>query len=58
MVESDIVLLYICLVSGESSMLWDSVWQLYRPRGVLPYDVRQRKVLDVAIDEVSGALSK
>jgi hypothetical protein len=38
-------------------MQWDLVWQLYRPLGGLPYDVRQRKVLDIAIDEVSEALS-
>jgi hypothetical protein len=38
-------------------MLWDLVWQLYRPLGGLPYDVWQRKVLDIAIDEVSGPLS-
>jgi hypothetical protein len=33
------------------------VWQLYRPLRGLPCDVRQRKVLDIVIDEVSGALS-
>jgi hypothetical protein len=33
------------------------VWQLYRLLGGLPYDVRLRKVLDIAINEVSGALS-
>jgi hypothetical protein len=38
-------------------MQWDPVWQLYRPLGGLPCDIRQRKVLDIAIDEVSGALS-
>jgi hypothetical protein len=38
-------------------MQWDPVWRLYRPLRGLPYDVRQRKVLDIAIDEVSGALS-
>jgi hypothetical protein len=38
-------------------MQWDMVWQLYRPLGGLPCDVQQRKVLDIAIDEVSGALS-
>jgi hypothetical protein len=38
-------------------MQWDSVWQLYRPLGGLPCDVWQRKVLDIAIDEVSGSLS-
>jgi hypothetical protein len=44
-------------VSGGSSMQWDPVWQLYRPLGGLLSDVRQRKVLDIAIYEVSGALS-
>jgi hypothetical protein len=38
-------------------MQWDLVWRLYRPLGGLPCDVRQRKVLEIAIDEVSGALS-
>jgi hypothetical protein len=38
-------------------MQWDPVWRLYRPLRGIPYDVRQRKVLDIAIDEVSGALS-
>jgi hypothetical protein len=38
-------------------MQWDTVWQLYRPLEGLPYDVWQRKVLKIAIDEVSGALS-
>jgi hypothetical protein len=38
-------------------MQWDSVWQLYRPLRGLLCDVRQRKVLYIAIDEVSGALS-
>jgi hypothetical protein len=38
-------------------MQWDSVWRLYTPLGGLPCDVRQWKVLDIAIDEVSGALS-
>jgi hypothetical protein len=38
-------------------MQCDPVWQLYRHLGGLPSDVRQRKVLDIAIDEVSGALS-
>jgi hypothetical protein len=32
------------------------VWGLYRPLRALSYDVQQRKVLDIAIDEVSGAL--
>jgi hypothetical protein len=39
-------------------MQWDPVWRLYRPpQRSFPCDVRQRKVLDIAIDEVSGALS-
>jgi hypothetical protein len=38
-------------------MQWDPVWPLYRPLGGLPFDVRQLKVLDIAINEVSGALS-
>jgi hypothetical protein len=38
-------------------MQWDPVWRLYRPLGGLPCDVWKRKVLDIAIDEVSGALS-
>jgi hypothetical protein len=39
-------------------MQWDSVWRLYRPlEGLFPYDVQQWKVLDITIDEVSGALS-
>jgi hypothetical protein len=44
-------------VSGGSSMQCDPMWRLYRHLGGLPSDVRQRKVLDIAIDEVSGALS-
>jgi hypothetical protein len=38
-------------------MQWDPVWQQYRPLGGLPCDIHQQKVLDIAIDEVSGALS-
>jgi hypothetical protein len=38
-------------------MQWDLVWRLYRPLEGLPCDVQQRKVLDIAIDEVLGALS-
>jgi hypothetical protein len=38
-------------------MQWDPLWRLCRPLGGLPCDVRQRKVLDIAIDEMSGALS-
>jgi hypothetical protein len=44
-------------MSGGSSMQWDPVWRLYRPLGGLPCDVRQWKVLDIAIDEESVALS-
>jgi hypothetical protein len=44
-------------ISGGSSVRWNLVWQLYRPLKGLPCDVRQRKVLGKAIDEVSGALS-
>jgi hypothetical protein len=33
------------------------VWRLYRPIIGLPYDVRQRKVLDITIDDVLGAMS-
>jgi hypothetical protein len=55
MIESDIVLLYIYdPLFGGSSMQWDPVWRLYIPLGGLPCDVWQRKVLDIAIDEVSG----
>jgi hypothetical protein len=46
-----------CPVSGGSSMQWYPMWRLYRPLGGLPCDVRQWKVLDIAIDEVLGALS-
>jgi hypothetical protein len=38
-------------------MWWDPVWWLYRPLKGLPCDVWQWEVLDIAIDEVSGALS-
>jgi hypothetical protein len=38
-------------------MQWDLVWRLYRPLRGLPCDVRQRNVLDIAIDEVLGVLS-
>jgi hypothetical protein len=33
------------------------VWEMYIPLRGLPCDVRWRKVLDIAIDEVSGAMS-
>jgi hypothetical protein len=57
MVESDIILLYIQSVLGGSSMHWDPVWWLYKHLRGLPCDVRQWKVLGIAINEVSGALS-
>jgi hypothetical protein len=38
-------------------MQWDPLWRLCTPLGGLPCDVRQWKVLDIAIDEMSGALS-
>jgi hypothetical protein len=44
-------------MSSGSSMQSDPVWRLYRPLGGLPCDVRQWKVLDIAMDEVSVALS-
>jgi hypothetical protein len=44
-------------VRHEHEKKSDPVWRLYRPLGGLPCDVRQWKVLDIAIDEVSGALS-
>jgi hypothetical protein len=57
MVESDIVLLYIqsCVwgiiyVVGPGVATVQTTWRLF------PCDVRQRKVLDIAIDDVSGAL--
>jgi hypothetical protein len=57
MVESDIVFLYVRSCVWEIIYAVGPVWRLYRPLGGLPCDVRQRKVLDIAIDEVSGALS-
>jgi hypothetical protein len=38
-------------------MQCDPVWRLYRPLRGIPCDIGQLKVLDIAIDEVSGALS-
>jgi hypothetical protein len=43
-------------MSRGSSFQCDPVWRLYRPLGGL-FTVTERKVLDIAIDEVSGALS-
>jgi hypothetical protein len=57
MVESDIILFYI------RSRVWEiiyavgpSVATVQTPRRPFPCDIRQWKVLDIAIDEVSGAL--
>jgi hypothetical protein len=58
MVESDIVLLYIrSCVRGIIYAVGPSVATVQTPQRPFPCDVRQRKVLDIAIDEVSGALS-
>jgi hypothetical protein len=57
MVELDNVLLYIRSHVCGSSVQWDPVWRLYRPLGGLPYDVRQWKVLYIAINEVSVPVS-
>jgi hypothetical protein len=58
MVESDIVLLYIrSHVWGIIYIVGPGVVTVQTPRRPFPCDVRQRKVLDLAIDEVSGALS-
>jgi hypothetical protein len=56
MVESDIVLLYIgSRVWGIMYAVAPSAATIQTPRR--PCDVRQWKVLDIAINEVSGALS-
>jgi hypothetical protein len=58
MVESDIVLLYIwSRVWGIIHVVGPSVVTVQTPWRPFPYDAWQRKVLDIAIDEVSGALS-
>jgi hypothetical protein len=57
MVESTLSYCIYDPVFRGSSMQCDLVWRLYRPLGGLPCDVRQQKVLDIAIDEVLGALS-
>jgi hypothetical protein len=55
MVESDIVLLYIrSRVWGIIYAMGPGVVTVQSPRRSFPCDVRQRKVLDLAIDEVSG----
>jgi hypothetical protein len=58
MIESDIVLLYILsYVWGIIYVVGPNVATVQTPRRPFSCDVRQRKVLDIAIDEVSGALS-
>jgi hypothetical protein len=58
MVESDIVLLYIrSRVWGIIYVVGLGVATIQTPQRPFPCDVQQRKVLDIAIDEVSGALS-
>jgi hypothetical protein len=58
MVESDIVLLYIRpRVWGIIYAVGPSVATVQTPWRPFPFDVRQRKVLDIDIDEVSGVLS-
>jgi hypothetical protein len=58
MVESDIVLLYIrSHIWGIFYSVGPGVVTVQTPRRPFPCDVRQRKVLDIAINEVSGALS-
>jgi hypothetical protein len=58
MVESDIVLLYIqSHVWGIIYAVGPGVVTVQTLRRPFPCDVQQRNVLDIAIDEVSGALS-
>jgi hypothetical protein len=58
MVESDIVLLYmLSRVWGIIYAVGSSVVSVQTPRRPFPCEVRQWKVLDIAIDEMSGALS-
>jgi hypothetical protein len=58
MVELDIALLYIwSRVWGIIYAVGPDVATIPTPRRSFPCDVQQRKVLDIAIDEVSGALS-
>jgi hypothetical protein len=58
MVESDIVFLYIrSCVWGIILTVGPGVATIQTPRRSFPCDVRQRKVLYIAINEVSGALS-
>jgi hypothetical protein len=58
MVELDIVLMYIrSHGSGIIYAVGPSVATVQTPWRPFPCEVRQRKVLDIAIDEVSEALS-
>jgi hypothetical protein len=58
MVESDIVLLYIrSRVSGIIYAVGPGVATVQTPQMPFPYDIWQQRVLDIAIDEVLGALS-
>jgi hypothetical protein len=58
MVESHIVLLYIRFhVWQIIYAMGPSVATIQTPRRPFPCDVQQRKVLDIAIDKVLGALS-
>jgi hypothetical protein len=58
MVESDIVLLYVWShVWGIIYAVRPSVVTVCTPQWPFPCDVQQRKVLDITINEVSGALS-
>jgi hypothetical protein len=58
MVESDIALLYMqCHIWEIIYAVGPGVMTVQTPRRPFPYDIRQRKVLNIAIDEVSGALS-
>jgi hypothetical protein len=58
MVESDIVLLYVrSRVWGIIYAVGSGVVTIQTPWRPFPCDVRQRKVLNIAIDEVSRALS-
>jgi hypothetical protein len=58
MVESNIILLYIqSCVLGVIYAVGPSVATVQTPRRPFPCEVRQWNVLNIAIDEVSGALS-
>jgi hypothetical protein len=58
MVESDIVLLYICChVWGIIYAVGPGVVTVQTPQRPFPCDIQQQKVLDIVINEVSGALS-